>query len=88
MQIGLVTWMGLGNYGTSLQAFALHEFLRKKGYKVYITDAFPKTKGLRSYIKLLLMVTGIMWLRNKWRFRSENKKRKKIRSFRKRYFQK
>ena len=36
MQIGLVTWMGLGNYGTSLQAFALHEFLRKRGYKVYI----------------------------------------------------
>ena len=86
MQIGLVTWMGLGNYGTSLQAFALHEFLRKRGYKVYITASFPKSKGFCSYLKLLLIVTGVMWLRNKWRFRNENKKQKKIRSFKKKYF--
>lgn len=86
MKIGLVTWIGLGNYGTSLQAFALHEFLRKRGYCVYITESFPKSKGFRSYIKLLLIVTGVMWLMDKWRFRNENKKRKKIRSFKKRYF--
>ena len=30
--IGIVTWLGSGNYGTNLQAFALYKFISNHGY--------------------------------------------------------
>lgn len=40
MNIGIVTWMGTGNFGTSLQSYALHKFLEQRGYSVYIIKEF------------------------------------------------
>ena len=36
----LVTWIGGGNYGTSLQSFALHKKLSDLGYKTSIVIPF------------------------------------------------
>ena len=34
--ISIVTWLGCGNFGTSLQSYALHEKLKQLGYDVNI----------------------------------------------------
>lgn len=63
-RIGLVTWLGGGNYGTSLQAYALYKFLSKKGYEVSLIDYFNYQHfGLKPRIKALLKWTGIFQLR-------------------------
>ena len=45
--IVLVTWVGNGNYGTSLQSFALHRKLEMLGYKVSLLQNFPNTFGFK-----------------------------------------
>lgn len=63
-RIGLVTWLGGGNYGTSLQAYALYKFLSKKGYDISLIDYFNYLHfGLKPRIKALLKWTGIFQLR-------------------------
>ena len=42
MNIGIVTWLGTGNFGTSLQSYALHEFLKLRGYNVYLLKEFSE----------------------------------------------
>lgn len=45
--IGIVTWLGNGNYGTSLQAFALYKFISNQGYDCkYINEFNDKDWGL------------------------------------------
>lgn len=39
----IVTWLGTGNFGTSLQSFALHEYLKNKGYNVSILHRFQES---------------------------------------------
>lgn len=41
--IVIVTWLGTGNFGTSLQSFALHEYLKNKGYGVSILHRFQES---------------------------------------------
>lgn len=46
MNIGIVTWLGTGNFGTSLQSYALHEFLKQHGYNVYLLKEFSENDFL------------------------------------------
>ena len=53
--IALVTWLGTGNYGTSLQSYALHHFLQEKNYNVFLLHEFEYKKlGERKSIKAIL----------------------------------
>lgn len=40
MNVNLVTWLGTGNFGTSLQSYALHEMLKDMGYNVHFVHSF------------------------------------------------
>ena len=50
--VGLVTWIGSGNYGTTLQSFALHEKLRLLGYDVFIIGTFKPSETLRECLNI------------------------------------
>lgn len=58
--IVLVTWIGNGNYGTSLQSFALHRKLEMLGYKVRFLHNFPNNFGFKYKIKNILSSLGIV----------------------------
>lgn len=66
-KIAIVTWLGNGNFGTSLQSYALHQKLVVLGYNVSFLPFFPESFGLKSYIKVILSKLGFL----QW-----NKKRK------------
>ena len=57
--IVLVTWIGNGNYGTSLQSFALHRKLEMLGYKVSFLQNFPNTFGFKYKVNNILSSLGI-----------------------------
>ena len=57
--IVLVTWMGGGNYGTSLQSFALHKKLEKLGYNVKFLCGVPKKFTYKNTFKYILQLLGI-----------------------------
>lgn len=62
--IGLITWIGGGNYGTTLQCFALSSFLRSKGYNCYYIYPFDYHKfTLKMFIRSILRSLGLMDLR-------------------------
>lgn len=42
MNITIVTWIGTGNFGTSLQSYALHEFLKQQGFDVCLLKEFSQ----------------------------------------------
>ena len=57
MYVNLVTWLGTGNYGTSLQSYALHEILKEMDYNVrFCTFRFSPEKFLskEKYLFFLL----------------------------------
>lgn len=58
-KIVLVTWVGNGNYGTSLQSFALHRKLEMLGYKVSFLQNFPNTFGFKYKVNNILSSLGI-----------------------------
>lgn len=55
----MVTWLGNGNYGTSLQSFALHKILQKYGYNVSFLQNIPRKFTYKNQIKLVLSLLGI-----------------------------
>jgi len=55
----IVTWLGGGNYGTSLQSFALHKALEKIGYNVSFLKGIPVRFTFKDRIKWLLALIGI-----------------------------
>jgi hypothetical protein len=59
MKIGILTFQWSSNYGAALQAFALKQFIEKKGFDVQIVDYkpnYPKKRGsLSSNIKDLIL---------------------------------
>ena len=57
--IVLVTWIGGGNYGTSLQSFALHKKLECLGYNVKFLTGVPKEFTYKNKIKYILQLMGI-----------------------------
>lgn len=59
-KIELVTWIGGGNYGTSLQSFSLHRKLEDLGYETSIVIPFIPTKfNLKSILAGVLMLWGL-----------------------------
>lgn len=59
--IGLVTWLGSGNFGTTLQAFALNEKLKSLGYDVLFFTQYDN----KTFIKRILSFFGWPVLRNR-----------------------
>lgn len=53
-RIVLVTWIGSGNYGTTLQSFALFNKLEQLGYDVKLLSGNPTGNDLKHYIKFCL----------------------------------
>lgn len=60
--IALVTWLGGGNYGTSLQSYALHKKLELLGYHPYFLHYFRRPFDWKAYIKYLLRLLGRSFL--------------------------
>lgn len=76
-RIQIVTWLGNGNFGTSLQSYALYHFLSIKGYDCSILSSFNyKHFSLKGYLKMILSALGIMKIR-------ERRKKKKASDSRK-----
>lgn len=83
MKVCIVTWLGTGNFGTSLQSYALHMKLREMGYDVSILHGFTSddfTYRGRIY-KLLKLGRTLLSQMLKGEYFS--KKQKKIRKFNK-----
>lgn len=79
-KLALVTWIGMGNYGTMLQSYALYQKLRLWGYSVYFVEIAPNLKSVKSYIKIIIDKFGYYRFKRK-RFASESLKNKKIIAF-------
>lgn len=71
-KIVLVTWLGGGNYGTSLQSFALHRKLEMLGYNVSFLPVLPKKYTFKNKIKCFLGMLGIDLQKIKHCFRSQH----------------
>ena len=56
MKIGILTFHHIDNYGATLQAYALHKFLKQQGYNVEIIDYRPY-KAIKYYAKGLSPIT-------------------------------
>ena len=65
MNISVITWLGSGNYGTSLQSYALCQKLSNLGYDVSFLPYFDKDFKLKSFLKGVLASIGIMQRREK-----------------------
>lgn len=58
-RLTLVTWLGSGNFGTSLQSFALYHILQRQKYTVVLSYEFSKNITLKSAIRYMLFLLGI-----------------------------
>lgn len=76
-RIQIVTWLGNGNFGTSLQSYALYHFLSLKGYDCSILSSFNyKHFSLKGYLKMLLSALGIMKIRERRKIKKATDSRK------------
>ena len=76
-RIQIITWLGNGNFGTSLQSFALYHFLSIKGYDCSILSSFNyKHFGLKGYLKMILSALGIMKIRERRKIKKATDSRK------------
>lgn len=82
MKISLVTWLGNGNYGTALQSYALYQKLKLLGYDTSFLPYFDGHFRLKSILKGILAVVGILQLRDKKKF-EKTKALKKLYAFQK-----
>lgn len=83
-RIQIVTWLGNGNFGTSLQSYALYHFLSIKGYDCSILSSFNyKHFSLKGYLKMILSALGIMKIRERRKIRkaADSKKLIKLSEF-------
>ena len=64
MEIGILTWLHNGNYGTVLQAYALQRYLRDKGYEVHNLDYAPS--ALEKVLNLLKSKNSPSLFLEKW----------------------
>ncbi len=83
--IALVTWLGKGNYGTILQSYALYRKLEDLGYEVFFLIFFSFKSGLKSTVKYLLYLLGILRLKRKCLYFVTPKLRK-VYNFQKDYY--
>lgn len=70
--IVLVTWIGSGNYGTTLQSFALHKKIEKLGYNVTFIRGIPSNFTIKNRIKYFLQLLHIDIEKIKRHFNTRN----------------
>ena len=76
-RIQIVTWLGNGNFGTSLQSYALYHFLSIKGYDCSILSSFNYQHfSLKGYFKMILSALGIMKIRERRKIKKATDSRK------------
>lgn len=82
IKVALVTWLGTGNFGTSLQSYALHEKVKEMGYDVCFLHPFV-LPGVGSITYPQWILHALMtWLRRlKLYFRSQSEKQQRIAMF-------
>ena len=82
-RITLVTWLGGGNFGTSLQSFALHRKLQDLGYSVTFLSGCPKKFTIKNKIKYVLGLIGVDLGSIKRKMKGENltPKQRKLKRF-------
>ena len=76
MNISVITWLGNGNYGTSLQSYALCQKLGNLGYDVSFLPYFDKDFKLKSFLKGILASIGIIQQKEKKMFEKTDALRK------------
>lgn len=69
MNVTVITWLGGGNYGTSLQSYALCHKLAFLGYNVSFLLYFDRHFGWKSWVKGCLSVIGLMQWKEKRKYR-------------------
>lgn len=82
--IALITWIAGGNFGTSLQCFALNKFLTDHGYNcTYLWQPQVHISFLKGIMKRLFTALGVLQLRDEYRLRKrlDYKKQKKLKRF-------
>lgn len=87
--VAIVTWIGGGNYGTSLQSFSLHYKLNKLGYNTKIVLPFClKEKGFRCFVLRILQCLGINYSKLKRILKGDSRtvKQKRLDAFEKKYY--
>lgn len=72
MKISLVTWLGNGNYGTALQSYALYQKLKLLGYDILFLPYFDRHFRLKSILKGILAIAGILQRRDKKKLEKTN----------------
>lgn len=73
--ISIVTWLGYGNYGTSLQSFSLHQKLKDLGYNVNILSEYSYT-GSSSFSARLSNLLRQIKFNTRWYYLKSPKLRK------------
>lgn len=73
--ISIVTWLGYGNYGTSLQSFSLHQKLKDLGYNVNILSEYSYTGNLSFSMRLSNLLRQIKF-NTRWYYLQSPKLRK------------
>lgn len=84
-RVYIITWLGNGNFGTSLQAFALYKKLSDCGYDVYHLMNFDVSFSWKSYIKYILTLNGHLKLRQ-WYDALKSTKQRKLYIFNKKNY--
>ncbi len=79
--VSIVTWLGNGNFGTSLQSYALHEKLALMGYDVNYLRPFEKKFGLKDYVKYIFDILGLSRIGHKFKKKSKPLKFQKVNDF-------
>lgn len=79
----LVTWIGTGNYGTSLQSFALHRKMEMLGYHVSFLKSFPHCFTIKNKVLYMLGKIGVDvdTIKRKIKFTRSSLKQQKLSSF-------
>ena len=86
MKIGIMTMHRVLNFGSALQAYALQEKLRQKGWKNELIDyIFPEPQK-KSFSFRGLLFDVVVFLRNALIGFPTEKKKRRFSSFRKKYF--
>lgn len=72
MRIGLVTWIGMGNFGTTLQSFALCRKLQMMGHDVYFPMQCIPSNPIKELVKKVLYFFGYEEFRRKHEYALSN----------------
>lgn len=83
--IGIVTWVGGGNYGTSLQSYALNRKLDMLGYKAYQIVHIDTNSQLcvKRNLKILFISLGFWSLKQRVSLNRQSPLRRKLSRFEK-----